>query len=121
VIVAGFFDVAATSRVSWSDRLRASALLAASGDPGRGFGAVVVGDYERAFGTVAEFRELVLLFEDCGVQVWMPEAGGLVSVECPDFPALLTVLQAVVHSSAVRGAGTGRRRPGGEGGRRVRP
>jgi hypothetical protein len=58
VIVAGFFDVGVTARVSWSDRPRASALLVASGDQGRRFDAVVVGDYERAFGTVAEFREL---------------------------------------------------------------
>ncbi|WP_433261512.1 hypothetical protein ACQPZF_27030 [Actinosynnema sp. CS-041913] len=121
VIVAGFFDVGVTSRVSWSDRPRASALLVASGDPDRGFDAVVVGDYERAFGTVAEFRELVLLFEGRGVQVWMPEAGGLVSVDGPDFPALLTMLQPVVPSSTVREVRAGRRRPGGQAGRRARP
>ncbi|WP_143532312.1 recombinase family protein [Saccharothrix sp. ALI-22-I] len=121
VIVAGFFDVGVTARVSWSDRPRASVLLAASGVPGRGFDAVVVGDYERAFGSVAEFKELVLLFEDRGVPVWMPEAGGLVSVNGPDFAALLTVLQSVVHSPAVRGVGAGRRRLGRQGGGRVRP
>ncbi|MFT7835710.1 hypothetical protein Q5530_06140 [Saccharothrix sp. BKS2] len=78
VIVAGFFDVEVTSRASWAVRPRASALLAVSGESDRGFDAVVVGDFERAFGTVAEFEELVL-FERCGVRVWMHEAVGLVS------------------------------------------
>ncbi|ONI91573.1 hypothetical protein ALI22I_08110 [Saccharothrix sp. ALI-22-I] len=104
----------------YPDELRARAVrLYRESD--RGFDAVVVGDYERAFGTVAEFKELVLLFGDRGVQVWMPEAGGLVSVDSPDFPALLTVLQSIVHSPAAEEGGAGRRRPGGQGEHRVQP
>lgn len=121
LIVAGFFDVGVASRFSWSDRPQASALLVASGDPDRCFDAAIVGDYERVFGTAAEFRELVLLFESRGVQVWMPEAGGLVSADDADFPALLTVLQSVVYSSAVRAVRAGRRRLGGQVGRRALP
>jgi site-specific DNA recombinase len=98
-----------TARVSWFDRPRASALRATLDDPDRGFDAV------------AQFRKMALLFEGRGVQVWMPEAGGLVPVDSPGFPALLTELQSVVHSSAVRGVGPGRRRPGGQGSGQVRP
>ncbi|GAA0259296.1 hypothetical protein GCM10010492_70330 [Saccharothrix mutabilis subsp. mutabilis] len=121
VIVAGFFDIAVTARVSWFDRPQASALRVAFGDPDRGFDAVVVGDYERAFGAVAQFRETVSLSGRHGLRVWMPEAGGVIPVDGRGFPALLTVLQSVVHSPAAWGGEVGRRRVGGQGGRRVRP
>lgn len=37
-----------------------------------GLDAVVVGDYERAFGAVSEFGETVLLAGRHGVRAWMP-------------------------------------------------
>jgi hypothetical protein len=45
-IVIEFFDRGCSRRVGWSDRPEAGAVLA---DPDRGFAAVVVGKYERAF------------------------------------------------------------------------
>jgi site-specific DNA recombinase len=48
-IVAEFFDVGYSRRLPWAKRPQTAALLAAVDDPGRGFDAVVVGEYERAF------------------------------------------------------------------------
>ena len=48
-IVVEFFDVGCSRRRSWRGRPRAAALLAAIAGPDRGFDAIVVGEYERAF------------------------------------------------------------------------
>jgi hypothetical protein len=53
----------------------AAALLAAMADPGRGFDAIVVGEYERAF-YGSQYALMAPLFEHYGVQLWLPEAGG---------------------------------------------
>jgi site-specific DNA recombinase len=45
VVVAEFFDVGYSRRLPWAKRPQAAALLAAIADPGRGFDAVVVGEY----------------------------------------------------------------------------
>jgi hypothetical protein len=59
----------------WARRPQAAALLAAMADPGRGFDAVVVGEYERAFHS-SQYALMAPLFEHYGVQLWMPESGG---------------------------------------------
>ena len=46
--------------------------MAALVDPGRGFDALVVGGFERAF-YGDQFRELAPLFKLYGVQLWLPE------------------------------------------------
>jgi hypothetical protein len=74
-IVVEFFDEGCSRRWSWSDRRAASALLVAAEDPDRGFDAVVVGEYERAF-YGDQFRQVVARLNAAGVQVWLPEAGG---------------------------------------------
>jgi site-specific DNA recombinase len=48
-IVAEFFDVGTSRSLPWVRRPQAAALLAAAQDPDRGFDAVVVGEFERAF------------------------------------------------------------------------
>jgi hypothetical protein len=48
-IVAEYFDVGYSRRRPWPQRPQAAALLAAAADPHRGFDAVVVGEFERAF------------------------------------------------------------------------
>jgi hypothetical protein len=48
-IVGEFFDAGWSRRLAWADRPQAAALLAALADPDRGFEAIVVGEYERAF------------------------------------------------------------------------
>src|SRR5713226_234255 len=48
-IVAEYFDAGASRVLPWQRRPQAAALLAAMADRGRGFDAVVIGVYERAF------------------------------------------------------------------------
>jgi hypothetical protein len=45
VIAAEFFDVGESRSVAWGRRPQAAALVAQLADPGRGWGAVVIGEY----------------------------------------------------------------------------
>ena len=47
-VVAEFFDAGQSRTVAWGRRPRAAALVAQLADPGRGWDAIVVGEYERA-------------------------------------------------------------------------
>ncbi|MFK3978754.1 recombinase family protein [Micromonospora sp. NPDC050397] len=75
VIVAEFFDVGVSRQVPWPRRPQAARLLSALADPGRGFDAVVVGEFERAF-YGNQLRDLAPLFKLYGVQLWLPELNG---------------------------------------------
>jgi site-specific DNA recombinase len=74
VIVAEFFDVGESRTVAWGRRPEAAALVAELADPGRGWDAMVVGEYERAF-YGSQYAAMAPLFEHYGVQLWMPAAG----------------------------------------------
>lgn len=92
-IVAEYFDSSRSRRLSWPDRPEAAALLGRFADPERGFDAVVVGEYERAFcGT--QLMSLLPLFEAHGVQLWLPEAHGRLDVGDASHRALVMLLGA---------------------------
>ncbi len=74
-VVAEFFDVGQTRKLAWACRPQSAALVAQLADPDRGWDAVVVGEYERAF-YGSQYAAMAPLFEHYGVQWWMPEAGG---------------------------------------------
>jgi site-specific DNA recombinase len=74
-IVAEFFDEGQSRSVAWGRRPRSAALVAALADVCRGWDAIVVGEYERAF-YGSQYAMMAPLFEHYGVQLWMPEAGG---------------------------------------------
>ncbi|WP_242907965.1 recombinase family protein [Actinomadura terrae] len=74
-IVAEYFDIGHSRVLPWARRPEAAVLLAALADPDRGFDAIVVGEYERAF-YGNQFALMAPLFEHYGVQLWMPEIGG---------------------------------------------
>jgi site-specific DNA recombinase len=76
-VVAEFFDVGESRTLAWGRRPRAAALVAGLADPDRGWDAIVIGEYERAF-YGSQYASMAPLFQHYGVQVWMPEAGGLV-------------------------------------------
>src|SRR6266567_977476 len=80
VIVAEFFDVGESRTVAWARRPQSAALVAQLADPGRGWDAVVVGEYERAF-YGSQYAAMAPLFEHYGVQLWMPEVGGRVDYQ----------------------------------------
>jgi hypothetical protein len=48
-IVAEFFDVGESRTLAWVRRPEAAALVAQLADPGRGWDAIVIGEYERGF------------------------------------------------------------------------
>ncbi len=66
LIVAEFFDAGESRTVAWGRRPQAAALIAGLADPGRGWDAVVVGEYERAF-YGSQYALIAPLFEHYGV------------------------------------------------------
>jgi site-specific DNA recombinase len=91
VIVTEFFDTGQSRSVAWGRRPQAAALIAQLADPGRGWDAIVVGEYERAF-YGSQYALMAPLFEHYGVQLWMPEAGGLVDYASEHDEHVMTVL-----------------------------
>ena len=91
VIVAEFFDVGESRTVAWARRPQSAALVAQLADPDRGWDAVVVGEYERAF-YGSQYAAMAPLFEHYGVQLWMPEVGGRVDYQSEHDEKTMTVL-----------------------------
>jgi site-specific DNA recombinase len=90
-IVAEHFDEGVSRRVDWPDRPQAAQLLAAMADPDRGFDAIVVGEYERAFhGQQLQQLEPILRRHD--IELWLPETYGPVDFDNPRHLALTDLL-----------------------------
>lgn len=101
VIVSESFDVGYSRRLAWAQRPQAAALLAALADPHRGFDAVVVGEYERAF-YGDQLRRLAALFERHGVELWLPEAHGPINHRDSTHQALMMLLGAQSRREVLR-------------------
>ena len=70
VIVAEFFDIGESRELPWARRPQAAALVAQLVDPERGWDAIVIGEYERAF-YGSQYASMAPLFEHYGVSLWM--------------------------------------------------
>jgi DNA invertase Pin-like site-specific DNA recombinase len=90
-IVAGFSDSGHRRALPWARRPQAAALVAALADPDRGWDAIVIGEYERAF-YGNQYAAMAPLFEHCGVQLRMPEAGGRVDWHAEDHEQAMLAL-----------------------------
>ena len=90
-IVAEFFDVGQSRTLAWARRPQAAALVAELADPERGWDAIVIGEYERAF-CGSQFASMAPLFEHYGVQLWMPEVGGRVDFGAEDHEQTMMAL-----------------------------
>jgi site-specific DNA recombinase len=89
--VAQFFDTGQSRAVTWGCRPQAAALIAQLAEAARGWDAVVVGEYERAF-YGAQYALVAPLLEHYGVQLWLPEAGGRVDYQSEHDEQTMTVL-----------------------------
>jgi len=90
-VVAEFFDAGQSRTVAWGRRPQAAVLVAQLADPGRGWDAIVIGEYERAF-YGSQYAAMAPLFEHYGVQLWMPEAGGRVDYQSEHDEKTMTML-----------------------------
>ena len=91
VIVAEFFDTGESRTLPWARRPQAAALVAQLADPGRGWDAIVIGEYERAF-YGNQYASMAPLFEHYGVSLWMPEVGGRVDWHAEDHEQTMVAL-----------------------------
>jgi len=90
-IVAEFFDMGQTRKLAWARRPQSAALVAQLTDLDRGWDAIVIGEYERAF-YGSQYAAMAPLFEHYGVQLWMPEAGGRVDYRSEHDEKTMTML-----------------------------
>ena len=90
-IVAEFFDTGESRTLAWARGPQAAALVAALADPDRGWGAIVIGEYERAF-YGSQYASMAPLFEHYGIQLWMPEVGGRVDWHAEDHEQTMLAL-----------------------------
>jgi site-specific DNA recombinase len=90
-IVASFFDIGQSRTLAWARRPQAAALVTALADPDRGWDAIVIGEYERAF-YGSQYSLMAPLFEHYGVQLWMPEVGGRVDYHAEDHEETMLAL-----------------------------
>ena len=90
-IVAEFFDEGQSRTVAWGRRPQSAALVAQLADGCRGWDAIVVGEYERAF-YGSQYAMIAPLLGHYGVQLWMPEAGGRVDFASEHDEHAMTVL-----------------------------
>ena len=91
VIVAEFVDTGESRELPWARRPQAAALVAQLADPERGWDAVVIGEYERAF-YGNQYASMAPLFEHYGVSLWMPEVGGRVDWHAEDHEQTMLAL-----------------------------
>ena len=82
-IVAEFFDSGQSRTLPWTRRPQAAALVAALADPGRGWDAIVIGEYERAF-CGSQYASVAPLLEHYDVGLWAPEVGGRIDFRAED-------------------------------------
>jgi len=90
-IVAEFFDVGYSRALPWQHRPQAAALLRAAADPHRGFDAVVIGEFERAF-TARQARSIIAQLHAYGVSVWLAELDGPVDLTDTTHQSVLQLL-----------------------------
>jgi site-specific DNA recombinase len=90
-IVAEFFDTGYSRTLAWARRPQAAALVTTLADPDRGWDAIVIGEYERAF-YGAQYAAMAPLFEHYGIQLWTPEVGGQIDYGAEDHEQVMLAL-----------------------------
>ena len=91
MITAEFFDTGESRELPWARRPQAGALVAQLADPERGWDAIVIGEYERAF-YGNQYASMAPLFEHYGIGLWMPEVAGRVDWHAEDHEQTMLAL-----------------------------
>ena len=91
MVVAEFFDIGESRTLPWARRPQSAALVAQLADPDRGWEAIVIGEYERAF-YGNQYASMAPLFEHYAVSLWMPEVGGRVDWHAEDHEETMVAL-----------------------------
>jgi hypothetical protein len=81
-ITVEFFDVGCSRSLPWRQRPCAAALLDKVARADRGFDAVVIGEFERAFDR-GQARQVIAELHAFGVSVWLAEVDGPVELTDP--------------------------------------
>ena len=89
--MAEFFDIGYSRTLPWARRPQAAALVTALANPDRGWDAIVIGEYERAFYD-SQYASMAPLFEHYGIQLWTPEIGGRIDYHVEDHEQTMLVL-----------------------------
>ena len=98
MIVADFFDTGQSRTLAWPRRPQTAAPVAQLADPDRGWDAIVIGEYERAF-YGNQYASMAPLFEHYGVGLWMPEVGGRVDWHAGDHEQTMNTHCALLPSN----------------------
>jgi DNA invertase Pin-like site-specific DNA recombinase len=89
-VVAEFFDIGQSRSIPWKRRPQAAALLDRLKSHDRGFGAVVIGEPQRAF-YGNQYGLTFPVFVHYGVQLWVPEVGGAIDPESEAHDLVMSV------------------------------
>jgi DNA invertase Pin-like site-specific DNA recombinase len=100
-IVGEYFDIGLSRSLPWKRRPQAALLLAALKDRDRGFGAVVVGEPQRAF-YGNQYGLTFPLFVHYGVQLWVPEVGGPVDPDSEAHDLVMSVFGGMSKGERTR-------------------
>jgi site-specific DNA recombinase len=89
-VVTEFFDIGQSRSIPWKRRPQAAALLEMLKNTGRGFGAVVIGEPQRAF-YGNQYGLTFPVFTHYGVGLWVPEVGGAIDPESEAHDLVMSV------------------------------
>ena len=101
LIVVQFFDIGESRSLPWKRRRRASSLLESLANPDRGFDAVVIGEPQRAF-YGNQYGLTMPVFTHYGVQLWVPEVGGLIDPESEAHDLIMSVFGGMSKGERTR-------------------
>jgi site-specific DNA recombinase len=90
-IVSVTHDTDVSRSVPWPRRPAAARLIAQLANPARGWGGIVVGEPQRAFGSAGQVQNILPQLAHWGVQLWVPEVGGPVDPDSEAHDLLMSL------------------------------
>jgi site-specific DNA recombinase len=91
-IVETYFDIDHTRALPWSRRAETGRLLQELRAGTNTWNAIVIGEFARSFGAPIQYSTTFPLLQHFGIELWLPEAGGLVDYNSATQEMLLGML-----------------------------